>query len=209
MNLRYKILNIRHEPHDLDDDVIYFYYDIHFSEPEELIVENYFLPYNCLLDFIKEKYPDFYQYINSVRKSIDGFGPCERRTMEAMGDDAVTRLYSCLEEYLLTAEWMEKVFLNEKELQNNPPEEQLKLQENAAKAFSKLSEGSSSLRDYQKRYRDFCESVTKAVREISLKVYPEIADLEPEQLKEFQYLFVREIQAMHERIDKLLFKPSS
>ncbi|MEP7167884.1 MAG: hypothetical protein ABI855_00790, partial [Bacteroidota bacterium] len=119
------------------------------------------------------------------------------------------RLYSCLEEYLLTAEWMEKLFLNEKPLQNKPPEEQFKLQENAAKVFSKLSEGSSSFRDSQKRYRDFCESVTKAVREISLTVYPEIANLEPEQLKEFQYLFVSEIQAMHELIDKLLFKSSS
>ena len=35
MQLRYKILNMHHEPHDLDDDVIYFYFDIHFSEPEE------------------------------------------------------------------------------------------------------------------------------------------------------------------------------
>ena len=86
-----------------------------------------------------------------------------------------------------------------------PSEEQLKLQENAAEAFSKLSEESSAFRNSQKDYRDFCESVTRAVREISLRVYPQIADLEPEKLKEFQNLFVNEILEMHERIDKFLF----
>jgi hypothetical protein len=196
---------MRHEPHDLDDDVIYFYYDIHFSEPEEVIVKNFFSHYGSLLDFIEQKHPEFYQYIDSVRRSVDGYGPCERRTMEAMGEDAVSRLYACLEEYLSGADWMEKIFLHEKNLQSMPSEEQLKLQENAAEAFNKLSEESSAFRDSQKQYRDFCESVTRSVREISLRVYPQIADLEPEKLKEFQNLFVREIQAMHERIDKFLF----
>jgi hypothetical protein len=209
MQLRYKILNMHHEPDDLDDDVIYFYYDIHFSEPEELIVKNFFSHYRNLLDFIEQKHPEFYQYIHSVHRSIDGYGPCERRTMEAMGEDAVSRLYVCLEEYLSGAEWMEKIFEQEKKLRSMRSEEQIKLQQNAAEVFSKLSNGSSALRNSQRNYRDFCESVTRAVREISLRVYPEIADLEPEKLKEFQDLFVTEIMRMHERIDKFLFAPPS
>jgi len=204
--MKYTIQNIRHQSHDMDDDVIYFYFDIQFSEPEELLIKNYFLPYSRLLVFIRDGHPELYQYIEGTRRSIDGYGPCEARTIEAMGEDALPQLYACLEEYLLGCDWMEKLFIQEKELQSQAPREQIKQKENAAEVFRKLSEGESEIRASQNRYRNFCETVTKEIRKTATDIYPEIAELEPEQLKEFKYLFVRDIQSMQEKIGKLLSK---
>ena len=202
--MRYKINNIRHERHESDDDTIYFYFGVQFSEPEELYIKEYFLPYSTLLVFIRDKYPDFYQYIEQTRRSIDGFGPCEARTMEAIGEDAVQRIYVCLEEYLSGCGWLEELFYHYKKLQNKTPEEQIKYQQDAEKAYKELSEMDSGMRESQNRYRNFCETVTKEIRKTATDIFPEIAELEPEQLKEFKYLFVSDIQSMHEKIEKLL-----
>ena len=58
----------------------------------------------------------------------------------------------------------------------------------------------------QKRYFKFCETVEKQVRASAMEVYPELMDLPAEQLKEFKYLFVSEIQNMHSKVEKLLYQ---
>ena len=72
--------------------------------------------------------------------------------------------------------------------------------------MNKLDEKLPDFRTAQNRYFKFCETVEKQIRQTAAEVYPELVDGDAEQLQEFKYLFVRDIQAMHERIEKMLRK---
>src|SRR3989442_15786080 len=100
--MKYTISNLHYTVSDMDDDVINFNYDVHITEPEEMFIEDYYLHYSFFTEHLKNKHPEFYKYIDSVRDGIDGWGPCERRMMEALEEESVKQLFAYVEEYLLT-----------------------------------------------------------------------------------------------------------
>jgi hypothetical protein len=202
--MKYTISNLHSETSDLDDDVVEFYYDIHFTEPEEMFVNNYFLLYSQFMHHLEKAHPDFYKYINDVRRSVDGWGPCERRTMEALEEEGLSQLYKYVEEYLLSDYDMQGVFDQYKKWASGTVQEQAQRQQQAEKAFNDLSKLVPAARESTNRYRKFCEEMTKAARNVSIEVFPEIQDMDSEKLKEFKYLYVNSILNMSDEIEKFL-----
>ena len=203
--MKYTIQNISHHPSDFDDDSIDFQYAIHFTEQEEMLIAHYFYSFRRLLPYLEEKHPAFYKYYKDTRSSLDIWGPGEKRTIDAMGEEIMQNIYGYLEEYLLCCDWMEGLFYHQKKMRSEPLQQQ-KIQEEATVAFKDLSQGVPDMKRAQSRYVRFCETVEKKIRQTALEVYPEIADLESEQLKEMKHLFARDIQSMQEKISKLLWK---
>lgn len=204
--MKYTIHNIYHKIDDFDDDAIRMRFDIHFTEPEEMLVTDYFFGLDRLLYFIKDKHPEYYDYYSKTRRSIDTWGPAERQTLEAMGEEATTQLYGYLEEYLLTCDWMGGLFEQQKNLSSMSTQQQEKQQEGAAKIVKTLSEGFGGMKEDTRRSRQFCNNANKQLREIALAAYPQIANLAPEKLKAFQYFFVDDILSMSRKLDKLMYE---
>ena len=136
--MRYTISNISHKSHDLDEQIICFYFDVNFTEPEKLEVKNYLYEYGELMRYLCINYPDFANYLETVRSSIDGWGPCEHKIMEEMGEEAQQQVYQYLEEYLLQADWVPKLFEHEKERQNQTLQEQVNTQKAVEKIVADL-----------------------------------------------------------------------
>ncbi len=204
--MRYTIQNISHEVHDLDDDCIYFRFDIHFTEHEELTVIKYFESFSSLFYYIRDKHPDFHAYLQSVRGSIDGWGPCEPRILEAMGEEALQQLYNYLEEFMLCTDWVPELYELEKRRRSESVQEQIKTKKGADKVVASLGMNAGLMKYEQKRYYRFCETVEKQIRQTAAEVYPELVDGDAEQLKEFKHMFVRDIQSMHSRIQTMIAK---
>ena len=204
--MRYTIHNISHRSHPLDEHYVDFHFDVHFTEPEERRVKNYFYGYGQLMHYLRKNYPDFAKYLESVRTSIDAWGPCEHRIMQEMGDEALEQLYQYLEEYLLQADWIPQLFEMEKIRRSQPPQQQINTQKAAEKVFTDLDSHRISMQFSQRKYYKFCETVEKQIRQTAVEVYPELMECNPEQIKEFKYLFVSEIQAMQSKIEKHLLK---
>lgn len=197
---------MHHAAHDLDDDVVYFQFDVHFTEPEELVIEKYFFPYSMMASYIEQKHPDFYKYLSSVRSSIDAWGPRESRLLDEIGEEALQQLYSFTEEYLLQCPWVPKILEHEKKLRSQPMQKQQETQQQAKKVVKDLSSGKESMKTAQQKYYRFCETVEKQIRQTAAEVFPELVDGDAEQLQEFKYMFVSDIQAMHSKIEKMLIK---
>ncbi len=204
--MHYTIHNITHKSHALDEHYVNFYFDVQFTEPEKLEVKRTFYDYSSLSSYLREKHPDFAAYLASTRNSIEHWGPCEHLVLEAIGDEAVQQLYRYLEEYLLQADWMPKLFEQQKQWQNSPVQEQAKTQQAAEKVFKDLDSHRLPMQLSQKRYYRFCETVEKQIRQTAMDVYPQLADGNAEQMKEFRYLFVSHIQAMYTTLEKFTMK---
>jgi len=202
--MKYTLRNISYKPHDLDDDIAYFHFDIHFTEPEEMQIENYFYPFDMLLEWLKENKFPFYNYIETTRQSLDAWGPCEVRTMEALGDEAIGQLYDCLRLHLQSSDWIKHAFEHQKKQSAQPLKEQEKTQRRAQKMVNDFSLSEKEMKREQNQYYRFCETVEKQIRQTAIEVYPQIADLPAEKLKEFKHFFVSEIQQMHSNLYKFV-----
>ena len=203
--MRYTDQNISHRQDSLSERLIDFYFQIHFAEPEALVV-NYFYSYSELSRFVRDQYPEFYQYIQQVEKSIDCWGPKEHLLVQEMGEEAVQQLYKCLEEYLLQADWIPKLYEQEKEIRSLSVQQQVNTQQAASKIVQHLDAQKLGLNTSENKYYKFCETVEKQIRQTAAEVYPELVDGDAGQLEEFKYLFVSDIQSMHQRIEKMLAK---
>ncbi|MGE0636056.1 MAG: hypothetical protein AB7G44_16115 [Bacteroidia bacterium] len=204
--MKYTIRNISHGPHDMDDDVVFFEFEVHFTEPETIQI-NYFYDFGRLLRTLQTTQPDFYNYYKKTHSGLDKWGPAETQTLEAMGDEAIKQVYQFLEDYLLTCDWIPTLLEREKQFRNLTPDQLQKQQEAAVKVSEKLSAlASPEMKRATNRDRLFCEQASRKMRDVALEVYPEIANLEAEELKEFKHLFTREIMSMQERLEKLLSK---
>lgn len=95
--MRYRIQNIRHSVDKLDDHRINFNYEVHFTEPENMVV-NYFYDLALLMPYLRDKHPGFYNYLQQVENTIDCWGPKEHLLMQEIGEVAIAQLYTCLEE---------------------------------------------------------------------------------------------------------------
>ena len=69
----YSIQNIRHIPHDLDDEVIFFEFQFYKSEPEKIVID-YTYPLSKFLKWLKIEKPDFYKFWETSRKSTGVWG---------------------------------------------------------------------------------------------------------------------------------------
>jgi hypothetical protein len=202
--MKYTISNLHYTVSDIDDDVIEFNYDVHITEPEEMFIDDYYLHYSYFIEHLKSKHPEFYKYIDGVRSGVDGWGPCERRMMEALEEEAAKQLFTYVEEYLLTDFDMQAVYDWHKKWSSGTIEQQIEKQQQAEKAYNDLSSYVPAARRSTNRYRNFCEDATKALRTITLDVFPEVADMDAEKLKEFKYLYVNEIISMTDTLEKFL-----
>ena len=56
----------------------------------------------------------------------------------------------------------------------------------------------------QKRYYQFCETIERKIREVAAEVYPELLEGNTQELLDFKYMFVSDIQHMQNKIEKVL-----
>ncbi|MEO6833512.1 MAG: hypothetical protein ABI169_14995 [Chitinophagaceae bacterium] len=201
--MKYTIENIHHKPHDLDADVVFFSYEIHFEEPE-VATSPYFLDMSTLKKYLRATQPAFYKFYEDTRNSLDLFGPAEMQTLEAMGEEGLNQLYSYLEEYLMTCDWVPKMFADAKVRRDGSAKDYQAAQEKVEEIFADLSDAASGMLASTARSRQFCNEATRVLRETALRIYPEIAELEPEAIKEFKDFFVKDVRRMAERIDEML-----
>ncbi|MEO6830642.1 MAG: hypothetical protein ABI378_00425 [Chitinophagaceae bacterium] len=201
--MKYTIENIHHKPHDLDADVVFFDFEIHFEEPEVAAIP-YFLDMSTLKKYLRATQPAFYKFYEDTRNSLDLFGPAEMQTLEALGEEGLNQLYDYLEEYLMTCDWVPKMFADAKAQRDRPVKEQYEAQEKVEEIFADLSDAASGMVDSTARSRQFCNEATRILRETALRIYPEIAELEPVVIKEFKDFFVGDVLRMAKRIEEML-----
>lgn len=198
--VKYTIYNITAMPHDIDDDIIHFEFDVDVTEPERFTF-SYFYPFNYLLKYIKETDFAFYKFITETRNSLDMWGPAETQTVQALGEEGIKQLYKALEECFDKNEYIAKDFAYFKRLSHPTP----KQTQEYKKKFEVLSEGVPAIKESTNKSRQFCNQVQKNLRDIAFNVYPEIADLPSEKLIEFKRLFVNEILQIKERLETFLY----
>ncbi|MCX6350901.1 MAG: hypothetical protein NTX03_03455 [Bacteroidetes bacterium] len=201
--MRYTIHNIRHKASSFDDDdYALFEFDVHFAEPEELWIKNYFVDFDWVHAYIKTVNPEFYDYIYKIRRGLDRWGNRAYLVLQAMEEEAIEQMYKYTVDYMATVDFLEKSFEQRIALRNQHPidtiEQQMGMQEVIrAEKKAGIEEVFSN-----KRYYKFCETLEKQIRELAVEVYPDILDLPADKLVEFKRLFVRDIQALHERLGK-------
>ncbi len=203
--MKYTISNIRHASMEEDEDIVDFYFDIIFTEPEPLTTHSFY-PFNSLLNRIRSAHPDFYTYIKQVKESLDDWGPNESKTIDAMGTEAVDLLYFYLEEYLLSCDWMESFYHTELEESKQSITRQQDNIERAEDVLNDWKEAADTMFDEQKRYRKFCRLVEKEALRIAVEVYPKLLDANKEQMKAFKYVFTNGIIKMYDDLSDHLDK---
>lgn len=197
MDFKYSIENINPEPQDIDDEIVFFNFDICYTAPTEETISG-FVTFDTLKLYIKRAQPKLYEYIENTKDSLDLWGPAEASTIEALGEEALTQLHEHLLDYLKEINYAEDHYEWWQNLQKSD------IGASEQSLVDDLSPMIAASRYEEKRYRNFCQKTERAIREIAMEVYPEITDLEPEQLLKFKYLFVNQIMEMQERIDDLL-----
>lgn len=178
------------------EDTVSFEFEVLNDEPQP-----YTFPagiqLSILLKYLPETNPELADYIKKVRSTIDGWGPKEGKLMAELGDvDFKTVVYDLFNK----KDWFMAEYERWKKLRAMPPAEHKKMTE----AFKELSKHEKPLHQSTKNYYDFCESADKELHAIALLIYPEILDMPKEKVKEFKYLFTREIQNMQENLVKFI-----
>jgi hypothetical protein len=201
--ITYTLKNITHNKFDLDDEIIFYQFDIEITAPKYFNI-TYTYPLRLLLKFIEEKYNAFYTYWEATRKGLDLWGNTEASTFEAIGSAAEAEL----EQYLIECiEYTGIVSTLYEANKNNLPltEEQEEIdQRNINTLFESFEDVTSGMLEYNRRYRKFCKLLDKTIHDTAFDMYPELAELEPAQMLQVKHLFVEEIIAIHTKIEHLL-----
>lgn len=205
--MEYTISTLRHQLSDFDQETMLFWFEVHPKEQEDLAPFPYFVHLSDVLYALRDKNHPFYDYYNSVRNGLDHWGPSDAATLEALGDEAVAQLYEHAEAYILQLPYMDKVLEQERKIQSEKrPSQSMARSLQAEKVHREMSTGLSEMQKEQQRYYLFCETVSRFLRETAVNVYPELLDAEPEQIRELQHLFNRDIISIHDKLDDLLHK---
>jgi hypothetical protein len=199
----YTIENYRYEAHDLDDEVVYIRFDIHFTAPETTVIDSSY-PFDKFLRYLEKTQPAFATYLKKVRQGLDKWGPMEKTLLDSVGEEAIAQVYGYLELYLKETNHAPAAFEHYKKRWADNQKNAAKNNEELVELLAEMDETAKGVKEYQQRYRRFCELAQRHMRDVALEMYPEIADLEPEKLKAFKNVFVHEIIKMHERIEQLL-----
>ena len=202
--MKYILKNINYEPFDLDDEMVTFYFDIYSADTNQFLVK-YFLSFDELLQFISIKHKDFFNYWEATRKSTGLWGQAETTTLATIGTEANKQIFAFLEEYMAQNE---KIIDNEvdktQELISDVSFQKEIYHKELELLFEDLKASAATINEANKKYRKFCQTLEKKAREIALEIYPEIADLNPDQLRQFEHLFVNEIISMQSKIEELI-----
>lgn len=179
---------------------------MHFTEPEKIVVKSS-CEYRDVLDFIKQEDQAFGNYLEGVRNGMDRHGPCEHLVFEAIGDEAIDKVYEYLVLFLKNTERGKQIFEFNKQLRNLTPEQKAEMAQKAQKIVANMQQMMKPLKGINPdRSNLFADEATKQMRDLATKLYPEIFDADGEQLEEFKYLFHREIFEMQRRINSFAFK---
>jgi len=204
--MQYTIQNIQHEPHDLDDEIIFFQFEVHYQSPTPLI-SHHSCHLENLLNYLKIKQPTFYAFWEHTRVSLELWGPAHQSTINAIGSEAIEQLYGYLVDYYKDNDYLESDYERVKANAERTVEQQITDMEKLEAKLKEIDEKHHGIKNEQNRYRQFCKQAEIKLREVSLEVYPEIAEMEPEQLRAFKHLFETEIMHIHTKLEKLLFPP--
>ncbi len=199
----YTIENYQYESHDLDDEVVFINFDIHYTSPEAMTLSSFY-SYSRFENYLHRVQPAFFEYLTKVRNSLDLWGPREKTLLDTIGEEAVAQLYLFLSHHLEEINFAQEEFEHRKKMRSKTPQEAKNNQEQLTGMLADLKDSASGMKEYQQRYRNFCEKAQRQMRNIALEVFPEITDLEPEKLKAFKHLFVDEIIKMHDSVRKLM-----
>ena len=201
--MKYTIHNVQYEADSFDKDYVHIRFDVHFTEPE-ILKASHSVNLQYVLHYIRAHDQPLYQYFEDTRNSLDRWGPAETETLETLGGDAIERIYYYAEQYLLSCDWMPRLFEQRKQWQSYTPGKQMQHERKVTRLVSEMDKGKSEFQNSIYRNRKFCEKTSKSLRDIALEIYPEIADMKPEALKEFKHLFVSEIISMSSKLEKLM-----
>jgi len=204
--MEYKILNFRIEPHDLDEEMAVFIFDIEFIKPKSIIAYDVSLMLSFKLwGKIEKINPEFYKFYNSTRNSLDGFGPSEMSTIEAIGEEAIPTWQNIIEKVLLDdTDYLQRIYDHTINYKTIEPEKDLEVRKKAQELMKEWAEQELQDKEERKRSKAFCEKVLKQIRAVATEVYPEILNLEAKKLKEFKHLFKEEIEDMQSELESFL-----
>jgi len=177
------------------EDTVTFEFDVRTDEPEPYTYPGH-LQLSTLLNFLPETNAGLAEYIKNVRSSIDGWGPKEGKLMNELGD--AVDFKPLVIDLFDRKGWFVAEYERWKKLRAMPPEEHKKV----SKIADDLEQGQKALHQDTKNYYDFCESADKALHAIAIRIYPGILDMDTKKVKEFRYIFTREIQRMQEELLK-------
>jgi hypothetical protein len=204
--MQFSVHNITHAPHDLDQHFIVLRFEMHFTEPEKMVVK-FHCEYGEVLRFIKQEDEAFGNYLQGVRNGMDRHGPCEHLVFEAMGDEAIDKVYEYLELFLKKTDFGAKIYEHDKQLRNLTPEQKAEMAQKAQEIVANMKQMMKPEKGTNPdRHNLFRDEAIKQMRDLATKLYPEIFDADGEQLKEFKYLFQSEIFEMQRKIDSFAFK---
>lgn len=192
-----KVYNIKATPHDVDDDIINFEFDVDVSEPEKFSF-SYFYPFDKLMGYIEKSNPRFYKYIESTRDNLDLWGPAETQTVNALGEEEISQLHTALMECVEKFIYKDLAFYKRLTRTDHQQRDRYK------QKLEKFSEMEKEIKQSANKSRRFCQQVERAIRDTAVNIYPEIAELPAEKLLKFKHLFVNEILQMDNKIEKLL-----
>jgi len=204
--MQFTVHNITHAPHDLDKHFILFDFEMHFTEPEKIIVNSHYT-YARLLHFIKQEDEAFGNFLQGVRNGMDRHGPCEHLVFEAIGDEAIERVYEYLELCLKKTDLGAKIYEHDKQVRSITPEQRAEMARKAQEIVANMQQMVKPKKGVNPdRHNLFRDEATKLMRDLATKYYPEVFDADSEQLKEFKHLFSRDIDSMHSKIDSFAYK---
>ncbi len=180
------------------DDCITFNFDLVVEDLNEPVKFKAWLRMYDLLQFIRETQPELHQYISDTHGTIKGWGPKEGKLMDELDDaidweDWAYRFYRAKDRAALE-------LTHYKKMMSITPEEGKKM----LAAAADMAKHEKPMKQATNAYHLFCEAVDDVAQEKALEAYPEILEMDAKKLKEFRFMFVREIQGMYKRLERFL-----
>ena len=206
--MQFSVHNITHAPHDLDKHFIVLSFELHFTEPEKIVVKSS-CEYSEVLRYIHQQDEAFGNYLEGVRNGMDRHGPCQHLVFEAIGDEAIDKVYEYLVLFLKKTDYGAKIYEHDKQIRNITPEQRAAMAKKAQEIVQDMKQMVKPMKGINPdRHNLFRDEATKFMRDLATKYYPEVFDADSEQLAEFKYLFSRDIDSMHSKIDSFAYKIS-
>jgi len=194
--MKYTYENFRFEFEE-DLDMVNIVFELHFTEPKELIVPK-FITFRYIYKYIAKKNAALATYIDKLRSGIPGYGPNEIKLINMLNNDHID-LFDWTQKWYEEGGWAKAEFEQWEKIVKRSPEEQQKLEETVAMLDKRYDNMAKSI----KRSRECCNELEKAVTTVILKFYPEIMESNSDIIHEFGYLFVSEIQDIENKAQQL------
>jgi hypothetical protein len=176
------------------DDIIIVQVDILIIDE----IYEYFVPFNQLRRHAGKYFPQQSAYIESVSRSLKGFGPKQTKwvsTLQEEGFDFMPLLYHFVETYVSMQE-LER-------LQNSTAGSS---DEELEKKISEMTELLQANKALKLKYISFADTLMEYANTLALETYPEILDSKPEYILELEDILVKHVQKLSEALNELAEK---